>query len=64
MNGVDYIATVRLSNKADETLAVMGEPCDRVPASSLPWLLEQGLIEPAPAVMPAESYQAPTEDEV
>jgi hypothetical protein len=49
VNGADYIAKVRLSTRADETLALPGERCDRVPAQSLPWLAEQGLIELAPA---------------
>lgn len=49
MNGADYIATVRLSDKGDDTLAAPGESCDRVPPASLPWLLEQGLIVTAPA---------------
>ena len=46
MDGKNFVATVRLSTKANDTLALPGERCDRVPASSLPWLLEQGLIEP------------------
>lgn len=50
MNGADYIATVRLSDKGDDTLAAPGESCDRVPAASLPWLLEQRLIVPAASV--------------
>ena len=44
MNGVDYVALRRLSDKADETLAAVGETCDRVPASSLPGLLASGKI--------------------
>lgn len=46
MNGRDYRAVVRLSTAANETVAAAGETCERVPASSLPWLLEQRLIEP------------------
>jgi hypothetical protein len=45
--GADYVAVVRLSNKANDTLAVPGETCDRVPAGSLPWLLQDGYIAPA-----------------
>jgi hypothetical protein len=45
VNGRDYVALVRLSNKDDEALADVGERCDRVPPSSLPWLLETGRIE-------------------
>lgn len=44
MTGADYIATARLSTKADETLAEPGQTCELVPETSLPWLLEQGLI--------------------
>jgi len=46
MTGSDYRATVRLSTPADETLADVGEVCDRVPEVSLGWLLEQGHIAP------------------
>lgn len=46
MDGREFIATVRLSDAANTTLAVPGERCDRVPAASLPWLLAQGLIVP------------------
>lgn len=49
MDGNDYVATVRLSTLADDTLAEPGESCARVDPASLPWLLEQGLIAPAPA---------------
>ena len=51
MNGKDYVAVVRLSAKDDRTLAAPGESCERVDPKSLGWLLEQGLIVPAP---PAE----------
>ena len=44
MNGADYVALRRLSTRDDETLAVVGETCDRVPASSLPGLLASGKI--------------------
>ena len=47
MDGKNFVATVRLSTKANDTLAMPGERCDRVPASSLPWLVEQGLVVPA-----------------
>jgi hypothetical protein len=46
LNGKDYRARVRLSNAADETLAGEGQTCERVPVSSLPWLLTSHLIEP------------------
>lgn len=45
MNGTEYVALVRLSNKANETTAMPGETCERVAESSLPWLAEQGLIK-------------------
>lgn len=47
MNGADYIAMTRLTNKAgDVVLAEYGETCERVPEASLPWLIEQNLIVP------------------
>jgi hypothetical protein len=54
--GAQFVANERLSNLADETLADVGDTCERVPASSLPWLLAQGRIRPAdpmPARPPA-----------
>ncbi len=53
LNGADYVAQQRLSNGDDETLADVGETCERVPVESLPWLLEQGVI--APPVEPEEN---------
>ena len=47
MKGQDYRALRRLSNKADETLANVGDTCERVPPQSLPALLASGKIEPA-----------------
>lgn len=52
MNGADFIATVRLSTLKNETLAAIGETCERVPASSLGWLAAQGLIQQAPQATP------------
>lgn len=49
MDGKDYVARVRLSTRTDETLADEGQSCAAVPAESLPWLLEQGLIAMAEA---------------
>lgn len=57
MNGADYVATVRLSNKADVTLAAPGETCERVSPASLPWLLEQGWIAPAADAAAAEGVK-------
>ena len=48
--GAAYRAVVRLTAKnASVVLAEVGESCERVPESSLPWLIEQGLIVPAVA---------------
>lgn len=44
MTGKDFVALVRLSNKENVTVADVGETCERVLASSLPWLLEHGHI--------------------
>ena len=49
LHGADFRARVRLSTKDDETLALAGEPCTRVPASSLEALLAGGQIEPVDA---------------
>jgi hypothetical protein len=49
--GAEYRARVRLSNKADETLADVGEACTRVPVASLAWLLASHKIEPLGAAM-------------
>ncbi len=43
--GAAYRAKVRLTDKPGTELALPGETCERVPAASLGWLLEQGLIE-------------------
>lgn len=57
MNGNEYRARVELTNAAGEIVAAEGETCERVAASSLPWLAEQGLIVlVAPA--PKKSRQA------
>lgn len=46
LHGADYRAVHRLSTGDDETLAEIGQTCERVPPVSLPWLLADGLIEP------------------
>lgn len=46
LNGTHFRAVRRLSTGHDETLADVGETCERVPASSLSWLLTDRLIEP------------------
>lgn len=46
LQGKDFRARVRLSTKADVTLAEPGETCERVAAASLPGLLAGGSIEP------------------
>jgi len=46
MNGKHYLAVVELTDQAGTVLAATHETCERVPESSLPWLLEQGLIVP------------------
>ena len=52
-----YRATERLSNAADETLALPRELSTQVPDKSLPWLRKQGLIVPADE-MPARKRTA------
>lgn len=56
MNGKDYVARVALTDKAGQVVAAEGETCERVSASSLPWLIEQGLIVPAKAA-PAKAKE-------
>ena len=46
MNGKHYLAVVELTDQTGAVLAAPDETCERVPESSLPWLLEQGLIVP------------------
>ena len=45
LNGRHYRALRRLSTKDDQTLALPGQTCERVPASSLAPLLASGKIE-------------------
>lgn len=47
--GAAYCAKVRLTDLKGNVLAQPGETCAKVPSTSLGWLLEQGLIERAPA---------------
>lgn len=47
LNGADYCAVRRLSTRDNETLADVGERCDRVPVESLAPLLASGHIERA-----------------
>jgi hypothetical protein len=52
MKPSDYVARNRITNKAGETLAAIGQSCDRVPPNALPWLLEGGDIEPKKTTKP------------
>lgn len=52
MKGRDYRALRRLSNAADDTLALPGETCEQVPESSLPGLLASKKIEPVTSGVP------------
>lgn len=61
LTGKDFRARVRLSTKADETLADVGEICDRVPTSSLPGLLASRKIEPIDAAL-ADLGRPPDEE--
>lgn len=57
LNGKDFIALVRLSDREDRTIAHVGQTCEKVPAGkhggtasdALRKLLVSGLIAPAPA---------------
>lgn len=45
MKGSDYVAVRRLTNREGEVLAMPGATCERVPESSLSWLLDRGWIK-------------------
>jgi hypothetical protein len=65
MTGHEYIARARLTNKAgDVVFAEVGETCERVPAASLPWLIEQGLVSAAPMVPAFTEMSEPEPEEV
>jgi hypothetical protein len=69
LNGKDFIAVVRLSDADDNTIAAVGDTCERVPAGkhggtvsdALEKLLVSGCIAPAPtpAVKPRPALVAP-----
>lgn len=44
MHGAEYVALTGLSAADGAPFAAVGETCERVPASSLPWLLRAGCI--------------------
>jgi hypothetical protein len=44
VNGGDYAATTRLTNRDGDVLAEVGRTCEKVPAESLGWLIDQSLI--------------------
>ena len=41
-----YIATTRLTNREGDVLAEKDAPCDKVPDSSMVWLIAQQLVVP------------------
>lgn len=49
-HGRNFRAMTRLSTRDNRTLALRGETCERVPAASLPLLLESGKIAPVSTV--------------
>jgi hypothetical protein len=64
MKGADYIALKRISNRENQTLAAVGETCERVPSNALHWLLEDLAIEKVspvnrPAPKPSQSVATP-----
>jgi len=48
MKGSDFVAVEKLSDRFGAVLAAPGASCDKVPESSLGWLLRDGLIQPKP----------------
>ena len=64
LNGAEFVALCELTT-ADVVVAVVGETCERVPASSLPWLIRAGRIQrvtaavkPAAATPPVRARAA------
>ena len=45
-NGAAYVATTRLSTRDDETLAAIGDSCERLSAEALAWAIERGYAVP------------------
>ena len=45
MPSSDFVAVRRISTRDDETLAAVGETCDRVPSEALEWLEASGAIQ-------------------
>jgi len=44
--GAEYKATTRLTDREGAVLANIGDTCERVPADSMSWLIEQRLVVP------------------
>jgi hypothetical protein len=64
MRGSEYVAVVDLTDRKGDVLAPAGATCERVPASSLVWLKEQGHVRPAPkAARGGETLEIPTRGE-
>jgi len=63
MSGADFVAVVRLSDKANKTLAQPGETCARVPASSLEWLERSGKIRRSVQARPSIGKASRQKDE-
>lgn len=53
LSGADYVALVRISTKENETLAAVGQTCERVPAHLLELFEQRGKIKRAPRLRPA-----------
>lgn len=47
MSGADFVAVRRISTKANDTLALPGESCVKVPPGALEWLERKGAIRKA-----------------
>ena len=61
LDGMNFIATTRISNLVDDTIADVGETCERVPPDDLADLLHQGAIVPvdqADAQAETEQFRA------
>lgn len=58
MTGADYIARAHLSQRDGDTLADIGETCERVPAELLSACLRRGWIAPIVPPPPAGAGDA------
>ncbi len=62
-NGAEYAATTRLSTRDDETLAAIGETCERLTPEALAWAIERGFAVPITQILAKEAIVPPAAGE-